>query len=333
MSPPNRPGRAALSEELLVSDPGGRVRVRRRRSHHRRRKRIRRTVIVLAVLALLGVGVRLTPFIRASWRSFSYSYRNQSNPEWAQGDSSQNLALLAAKSVAGPIAIPRRVVYPYSVIPGGVRTPDDLRQLSEHDSVIGRHYAGFDFRNAKVVELDQTRLVYLSYRVGDKVFWTTKKVSLRKGEKLITDGNMTARTRCANRVSESAQKAASPVEPPAEKFEEPFVAGGTAEQIPFPGNFVSSLSPREFPGGGVEGPPGLLSSNSPLGGGFPPLFPPPIPSGSCPPPRKKGEVAMATSKAKPCNPITPVIPEPGTLLLFSSGIAGIYLRHRKAAAK
>lgn len=306
-----------------MSYPGGRVRVRR---SHRLRKRIRRTVIVLAGLSLLGIGVRSASFIRASWRSFSSL--NKVNSQWAQGDPSQNLALLAVKSVAGPIAIPRRVVYPYSVIPGGVRTPDDLRELSDHDPVIGRHYSGFDFRNATVMELDQPKLVYLSYRIGNKVFWTAKKVSLRKGEKLITDGNITARTRCANRVSEAAQKGASPEEPPAATFEEPFVAGGTAEQIPFPGNFVSSLSPREFPGGGVEGPPGLLTSNSPLGGGFPPLFPPPIGSGSCPPP-KKGGGGTGTGKPKPCPPPTPPIPEPGTLLLVSSGIVAVYWRHRK----
>ncbi len=303
--------------------PGGRVRVRRHRSH-RRRKRIRRIAIVLAVLAFLGFGVRSASFIRASWRSFSYSYLNPVNSHWAHGNPSQNLALLAAKSVAGPIAMPRRIVYPYSVIPGGIRTPDDLRQLSEHDPVIERHYTGFDFRNARIVELDQPKLVYLSYRIGDKVFWTTKRISLRKGEKLITDGNMTARTRCANRVSESAQKGASPEEPPAAKFEEPFL--GTAEQVPFPGNLMASLAPQVFPGSGVEGPPGLLSSNLPLGGGFPPLFPPPIPSGSCAP-TKKG--TSTGTKLKPCPPpVTPPIPEPGTLLLVSSGIAGIYWRHR-----
>ncbi len=94
------------------------MRVHRRRSH-RRRKRIRRTVIVLATLTFLVLGVRSASFIRASWRSFSD--RNQVNSQWALGDPSQNLALLATKSVAGPIAIPRRIVYSYSVIPGGVQ--------------------------------------------------------------------------------------------------------------------------------------------------------------------------------------------------------------------
>jgi hypothetical protein len=305
-----------------VSYPSGRV--RRRRSHHRRR-RIRRIIVVLGMVALLGLGVRSASLLRATWRSFSFL--NRDHTQWAQGDPSQNLQLLAAKSVAGPITIPRRVVYPYSVVPGGVRTPEDLREVSEHDPVIGQHYAGFDYRNARIVELDQPKLVYLSYRIRGKIFWTLKQIKLCKGEKLITDGKITARTRCANRVSEAAQKGVSPEEPPAARFEEPFIVGGTAEQVPFPGNFVSALSPREFPGQGVESPPGLLSVNSPFGGGFPPLFPPPIPSGSCPPVKKGGSTTGKGKNPCPTGP-PPPIPEPGTILLVSSGIVAIYFRHR-----
>ena len=220
------------------------------------------------------------------------------------------------------------MVYPYSVIPGGVQTPEDLRQVSDHDRIVGGHYAGFDFRNARIVELDQPKLVYLSYRMGDRVFWTTKRINLHKGEKLITDGRMTARTRCANQVSESPQPAVSPAEPPAAKFEEPFE--GTAGQIPFPGD--NSLgSGRELSGFGAVPPPGLQSLNSaPFpGGGLPPVFPPPIPSKGCPP----GEIPGGPNK--PCHhrPPPPPVPDPATILLVSSGLAGIYWGRRKAAAK
>jgi hypothetical protein len=221
------------------------------------------------------------------------------------------------------------VVYPYSVVPGGVQTLDDLRQVSKYDRVVGGHYAGFDFHNARIVELDQPKLVYLSYRLGDKVFWTGKRISLHKGEKLITDGKITARTRCANRISETAQPAVSPAEPPAAKFEEPF--DGTAAPIPFPEDFNALGSSRELSGLGPASPPGLQSSNlAPFpGGGLSPVFPPPIPSKGCPP----GEVSGGANK--PCHhkpPPSPV-PEPTTVLLVSSGIAGIYWRHRKATAK
>jgi hypothetical protein len=282
---------------------------------------------VFVVLGLVCLGAWWTFSVRSSWPSRTNA--DNADLKWTQGNLSQNLALLARESVSAPLTVPRRVVYPYSVIPGGVQTPDDLRQVSEHDRVVGSHYSGFDFRNARIVELDQPKLVYLSYRMGDKVFWTGKRISLHKGEKLITDGSMTARTRCANRISETAQPAVSPAEPPAAKFEEPFE--GTAGQIPFPGDFNALGPSRELSGLGPAGPPGLQSSGSaPFpGGGLPPVFPPPIPSKSCPP----GEVLGANNTCHHHKPPPPPVPEPTTMLLVSSGIAGIYWRRRKAAAK
>jgi len=307
-----------------VSDPGRSVRVRRTRS--RQRRRVRRTVAAFAVLGFLYLGAWWLFSVRSSWSSRNNP--GQYDLNWARGDLSQNLALLAAQSVSPPLALPHRVVYPYSVIPGGVQSPDDLRLVSEHDRIVGGHYAGFDFRNARIMELDQPKLVYLSYRMGDKVFWTAKRISLHKGEKLITDGRTTARTRCGNQISESAQPAVSPAEPPAAKFEEPF--DGTAGQVPFPGE-SSLASGRELSGLGSARPPGLQSSGSaPFpGGGLPPVFPPPIPSKGCPP----GEIPGGPNK--PCHhkPPPPPVPEPATILLLSSGLAGIYWRCRKAAAK
>ena len=293
------------------------------------------------MLGLIYLGAWWTFSVRSSSASQSWlsllrpprASSNQTDLGWTQGNLSRNLSVLAMRSVASPHPVPRRVVYPYSIIPGGVQTPDDLREVTEHDHVVGSHYAGFDFRNAKIVELDQPKLVYLSYRMGDRVFWTAKRVSLHKGEKLITDGKMTARVRCANRISEIAQPAVSPAEPPAAKFEEPF--DGTAGQIPFPGDFNATGPPREYAGLGAAGPPSLISSGTaPFpGGGLPPIFPPPIPTASCPPVDIKDELAAGSGKSNPCphhKPPPPPVPEPATLLLVSSGIAGIYWRHRRA---
>jgi hypothetical protein len=313
-----------------VSDPGRSVRVRRTRSSHRRR--VRRTILLFATLGFISVGAWWAFSVRSTWSSRTSP--DQVDLKWAQGNLSHNLALLATEAVSAPLSLPRRVVYPYSVIPGGIQTPEDLRQVSEHDRIVGSHYDGFDFHNARIVELDQPRLVYLSYRMGGKVFWTEKRINLHKGEKLITDGRMTARTRCANRISETAQPAVSPAEPPAAKFEEPFL--GTAGQIPFPGD-VHALG-RDFSGLGAAGPPGLQSSNyAPFpGGGLPPVFPPPIPTKACVPAGIKEEAAAGSGRNNPCpshKPPPPAVPEPTTMLLVSSGIAGIYWRRRKAAAK
>ena len=309
-----------------MSDPARSVRVRRSRS--RQRRRVRRTVVVFAALGLVYLGAWWAFSVRSAVSLSLRANADQADLKWAQGDLSQNLAVLARTSVSSPLALPRRVVYPYSVIPGGVQTADDLREVSEHDRVVGIHYAGFDFHSARIVELDQPRLVYLSYRMGDRVFWTGKRISLHKGEKLITDGRTTARARCANQISEIAQPAVSPAEPPAAKFDEPF--DGTGGQIPFPGDFNALGPARELAGLGAAGPPGLQSSNfGPIpGGGLPPVFPPPIPSKGCPP----GEVS--TGAKNPCHhhKAPPPVPEPTTILLVSSGIAGIYWR-RKATVK
>ena len=157
-----------------------------RTSRSRQRRRVRRTVFAFAVLGLLYLGAWWSFSVRSSsvrpaWLSLirpSRANADQTDLSWTQGNLSQNLSLLAMKSVSSPLTVPHRVVYPYSIIPGGVRTPDDLREVSEHDRVVGSHYAGFDFRNARIVELDQPKLVYLSYRMGDKVFWTGKENQL-----------------------------------------------------------------------------------------------------------------------------------------------------------
>jgi hypothetical protein len=319
-----------------------RVRRHRRRSRSRRssnRRRIRHLATVLVLVAFLSFSAWWIASLGFSSRSYS-SARPNSN--WTQGNASENLALLAGHASSSAAATSaRRLVYPYSVIPGGVRTPQDLHEASQHDRVVARHFAGFDFQRAKVVELDQAKLVFLSYRIRDKVFWTRKQIRLRKGEKLITDGKITARTRCANRVSVLPQHAESPEEPLAQEFEDPFAGGGSAVQMAFPENFDSALLTRPEPRGfGPEGP----SSGSPFGpgggGGFPGFFPPSLPAGSCETAaderlEKQLGIVDDEKKEKHCTPKSPPAPapEPGTILLVSSGITGVYLRYRKAGRK
>src|ERR1700678_4278951 len=114
-----------------------------------------------------------------------------------------------------------RPVYPYSVVPGGIEDARELKWVAEHDPIVAAHYAGFDYDHARVVRLTLAQTAYVSYRIGNRVYWTRHRITLHKGEKLITDGRMTARSRCANRVEEAPQQSAAPVEPPAEKFDQP----------------------------------------------------------------------------------------------------------------
>jgi PEP-CTERM motif-containing protein len=101
----------------------------------------------------------------------------------------------------------------YSVIPGGAHSPEDLRRALRNDDVVRTHYADFKADSARVVVLDRDRLAFVSYRVGDQVFWTRKPVHLRKGETLLSDGTHLARTRCGNRISDDPPKPNAAAEP------------------------------------------------------------------------------------------------------------------------
>jgi hypothetical protein len=230
---------------------------------------------------------------------------------------------------------PARPNYPYSVVPGGVQDVKELKWVAEHDPIVGAHYAGFDYAHAQVVRLTLARTVYVSYRIGNNIYWSRRRIALKKGETLITDGRMTARSRCGNRVDETPhQEAAGPVEPP-HLFDEPIKAGeGTAMNSP-PINFNSAFANRaETPG---TEPPGPLSLYDPfVGGNFVPLSPPPIPLALCGP-AKKGQNTQAggNKKAGPCAVVTPpeTVPEPGTWVLFATGLAVIYWQSRRKLAR
>lgn len=115
-----------------------------------------------------------------------------------------------------PAAVARRV-YPYSIIPGGVSGREELARVIKTDKVVAAHYASFDVGNAVNTTVSKPRAVYVSYRKGDQVYWTARKLMLVEGETLLTDGRNEMRARCANRISDEPQL---PVEPDAPSAEE-----------------------------------------------------------------------------------------------------------------
>ncbi|HVI11150.1 MAG TPA: PEP-CTERM sorting domain-containing protein [Candidatus Binatia bacterium] len=307
------------------------VRRRKPTRRHRRNRMVRRCcagiLLVVSVVALSSLALNyLSPsFFRPQAKHVKVEV-----PE-------STLDQLKAESTASPRAA--RPVYPYSVVPGGVEDVKELKWVAEHDPVVAAHYAGFDYAHAQVVRLTLARTAYVSYRIGSRIYWTHHRLALRKGEKLITDGRMTARTRCANRVEETPQQeAAAPVEPPPQKFDEPVRNGeGTAMQAP-PVPFESALLTRpQIPGLDAARP---LSLYDPfVGGGWTPIAAPPlpIPSELCAPAKKKGtgEIEIEADgvgkkkKTGACGGSGGVIPEPSTWLLFASGLAAIYWQARR----
>jgi hypothetical protein len=136
----------------------------------------------------------------------------------------------------------KRIVYPYSVIPGGVYSSAELNQKLARDAVAREHYRGFNSDGARKTKAEFAGAVYLSYRHGDRVYWTQRPVRIPKGEILLTDGSAYVRARCGNRIAEAPRQ---PVESLAE--------------APLPGIF-----------GEVENPPPLVSLIPSI-----PLFPAP----------------------------------------------------------
>jgi hypothetical protein len=245
------------------------------------------------------------------------------------------IRLLAASEVALRPKASARPVYPYSVVPGGVEDARELKWVAEHDPIVAAHYAGFDYDHARVVRLTLAQTVYVSYRIGNHVYWTRHRITLHKGEKLITDGKITARARCANRVEEVPQQLNSSSEPPVAKFEEP-VGGseGSSMAVP-PVEFASALLNRPAFAGLEPLPP--LSLYTPFSGGdVVPISPPPLPDGVCAPPKQpvKGGIALADigkkKRTSPCG-TTGVVPEPGTWLMLITGVIAVALLARRRA--
>jgi hypothetical protein len=266
----------------------------------------------LVVLALGGFSV---------WMALSPSDSSQTAPAYTSSFISSNGPDLPQTSPNGSDSA--RAIYPYSVIPGGVESASELRNSVAHDPVVATHYGDFDIARARVVRLNQDRLLYVSYRLGNRVFWSKNRLTLLKGETVITDGENMARTRCGNRLAEAPVGPVLAAEPAFEAAppEVAQVLAGAPALLgaPFvPGDVALAPPPPDFgippgsgsPGGGIFTPPG-----APIGGGGgppshrvtpPPGTPPPIP----PPP-----------------PVP--TPEPEMLLMLATGISGLWFGRKK----
>jgi len=121
------------------------------------------------------------------------------------------------EATAESASVRLRLFYQYSVIPGGIDSADELREVIAEDSMVANHYADFGLRNVNFVTLGRDQAFYVSYRLPSGVYWTSRPMLLRRGEKLLTDGFNLARVRCGNRLSEVPLLPVSPEQPtPAE---------------------------------------------------------------------------------------------------------------------
>jgi hypothetical protein len=239
--------------------------------------------------------------------------------------------------VPAPDARAGRAIYPYSLIPGGVRNSFELSQSIAHDPVLAEHYR--DIRPAAMFPL---RLVtdtegYVSYRVGSHIYWTHHLVRIRKGELVLTDGSRMVRGRCGNQIvpaylrPKGVPTTLDPMEPPPVVFESGYPP-------------VMNVPPAQALLAEKNAPPLPITPATP-GGSTPPAFWPPVAppvawccSGSTqtgtpppvPPVPPTGGGGGDTPVPPSVPPVTPVtaVPEPGTLLMVATGL-GLLLFGKK----
>ena len=241
-----------------------------------------------------------------------------------------------------------RPIFRYSIVPGGVRSSSEVARAMQLDPVVKNHYAKVTPAALRSETLSAPMTAHVSYRVGDKVYWTKKTVALPAGEKVLTDGTTMLRQRCGNIISMAPLAPALEAEPAIPDFDlhvDPF--------MPVDGVKVYLSSPDSPIGmqGLAPGTPTVRSAGSPDSPGSPTFysFPPVPPTGMVPPGTPPGGPTGTPTIFSvpptptptytptgtpdphdvppgggdppnlPLDPPTPV-PEPGTWLLLATGL-------------
>ena len=120
------------------------------------------------------------------------------------------------------VELSQRKVFPFSVVPGGAISKAEVLAMVAKDPIVREHYKGIDLDKLKPYCLTQSAQGYVSYRVGNRIYWTTRRLYLKAGEILLSDGVNVLRGRCGNRVSVEARLPALVAsEPKEEVFDSP----------------------------------------------------------------------------------------------------------------
>jgi len=99
-----------------------------------------------------------------------------------------------------PIFRAARKIYPFSVIPGGVYEPKELAQNIQFDPLLAEHYRDIQIENLVAVRTQAPMQAYVSFRQGGQIWWTSKELTIPRGELVLTDGRHMIRSRCGNRI-------------------------------------------------------------------------------------------------------------------------------------
>jgi len=156
-------------------------------------------------------------------------------------------------------------------IPAGTQNGRIFRLKGQGMPVLRKDDVGDILAKVRVVRLAEPRVAYVSYRLGNHVFWTRRPLLLKANETLLTDGVHYARTRCGNQLS-ATPGPVSAAEPSPEALDAPTPVPRSSRVFP---SITLPTTPRGSGSIAVQGVPG-----TPLGGGgvsigSPPFGPPP----------------------------------------------------------
>ena len=199
-----------------------------------------------------------------------------------ESDSTESLVVGYAPELTIPDASvgSDRPIYRHSVVPGGVYTPDELRDALALDAVVAAHYTGLDANAIRADIVTRDRFAYVSYRKNDRIYWTRNKVLLTEGETILTDGASQIRARCGNCISDTPMLPVAESEPDPVEFDrlvdesepanagEPSLAaavGPLGSDYSGPGGFAAPGGFAGGPAGGAGGPVGGASASGETG--------------------------------------------------------------------
>ena len=257
-----------------------------------------------------------------------------------------------------------RPVYHGSVVPGGVYSADELRAAMARDPAVADHYRAAAVKALRPVTLTVGRAAYVSYRVNNAIYWTKRRVWIRAGETVLTDGTTMVRARCGNSISERRKGPVAALDPPElDDFVVPLTSEGSMDwlaeeshalgdllEVPFGPQVFAAATPEWRPSEGDSD--GLFGGMLPLVGGpgidvpgsgnpgVPPtgVLPPTsvVPPGTFLPPDggatsgapepTGGSLFPTTETTVSPSPNPHEVPAPGVLWLVACGVIGLARR-------
>jgi hypothetical protein len=198
----------------------------------------------------------------------------------------------------------------YGLCPAkSVASIDDFRRVVRSDQRLAAYYDGFNWAKARLVTTAAPQLVYVSYQKAGALARTKHPMLLPKGDTLLTDGVLQARTYCCNEVFEIVD---APPLPPSEG-DQPASPLPPSTQALWPPEAPPSVAPPESrtPPSSLVAPPAAPPFLPPSTRGDvpPPEFamPPTVPI--CPPPPSQGEIPPSSLLAPPTVPAFLPLPD------------------------